>query len=411
MTKTPILRATKKDWIATGVIAGVCAIALGGAYFTADIRDSSLTQEALPTGDQVTVLASAPQAVKEVARFDTDKLTGLNKPVVARGLLLTAHDGAVTAHNPDGSTAWTYARKGGDICSLASAWDRAIITYRTGVGCGDVVSIDAKTGQYADTRSAVNSDDVVPVTSNDSVGTVSPKRVELWRSDLVRTVEYGFVEAPQEANFQPNPDCVLHSALARKELLAVAETCPTQQNATALRLMKVAPSDSRKPDISANISIPAPGAQVVAVSQEAAAVYIPGDTPELRTYDKNSLQISSQHVAPSPAVMESPAPFAPATADLPHHMTWFDGERLYLLNPANLSVQQVIEDALGTGVSIGQELVVPTKEGLAVVNWNDGQIVRTIPVDRGGYAGPVSVVMSGTALAEMRGETTVMLGA
>src|SRR5699024_11646579 len=63
-------------------------------------------------------------------------------------------------------------------------------------------------------------------------------------------------------------------------------------------------------------------------------------------------------------IRDSASPFAAATADLPHHMTWFDGERLYLFTPTALRVTQVIEQAIGTGVSAGDKALVPTSEGI-----------------------------------------------
>ena len=43
MTKAPILRSTLSDWKATGIIAVVCAIAVGGAAVTANINQAHLS--------------------------------------------------------------------------------------------------------------------------------------------------------------------------------------------------------------------------------------------------------------------------------------------------------------------------------------------------------------------------------
>lgn len=71
MSKTPILRATATDWKITGAIAAVCAIAVGGAYFTADIRDSELAPVATAAPDQVEVLAQALKISKLPSSFPT----------------------------------------------------------------------------------------------------------------------------------------------------------------------------------------------------------------------------------------------------------------------------------------------------------------------------------------------------
>ena len=59
MTKAPILRSTPTDWKATGVIAVVCAIAVGGAAITANINQAHLSQAAVP-GDEDCLLYTSP---------------------------------------------------------------------------------------------------------------------------------------------------------------------------------------------------------------------------------------------------------------------------------------------------------------------------------------------------------------
>lgn len=410
MSRTPVLSASRKDWIATGVITAVCALAVGGAYFTSDIRSAALTTENTPGDVEVQVLAEAPNKLAEAYALDNAGVPGEHKPLVTAGLVITNDARTVHATNQDGSEAWSYSRKNDDICSLGTAWNKVVVTYRTGVGCGDVVSIDAATGQYANTRSAINSEDVVSVTSNDRIGTVSTDRIDLWRSDLVRTVEYGDVEAPQEPDMQPNADCTISSALTRTENVALTESCPNESG-TWMRLMKGTPEDSRKPEVTTNVQLPEDGARLVAIGQEAATAYVPGPTPALRSFDKTGTETATRTVAESPAVTEGTTPFAPATADLPHHMSWFDGTRLYLFTPTELKVDRVFEDAIGTPVAVGERMLMPTNKGIAVVDWTTGETERTIPVDRGGYSGPVYLAMAGTTIVESRGAQTVVLAA
>lgn len=410
MSRTPILSASRKDWIATGVITAVCAFAVGGAYVTSDIRSAALTTENTPGDTEVQVLAEAPNKLAEAYTLDNAGVPGEHKPLVAAGLVITNDARTVHATNQDGSEAWSYSRKNDDICSLGTAWGKVVVTYRTGVGCGDVVSIDAATGQYANTRSAINSEDVVSVTSNDRIGTVSTDRIDLWRSDLVRTVEYGDVEAPQEPDMQPNADCTISSALTRTENVALTESCPNESG-TWMRLMKGTPEDSRKPEVTTNVQLPEDGARLVAIGQEAATAYVPGPTPALRSFDKTGTETATCTVAESPDVTEGTTPFAPATADLPHHMSWFDGTRLYLFTPTELKVDRVFEDAIGTPVAVGERMLMPTDKGIAVVDWATGETERTIPVDRGSYSGPVYLAMAGTTIVESRGAQTVVLAA
>ena len=60
MTKAPILRSTLSDWKATGIIAVVCAIAVGGAAVTANINQAHLSQAAVPGEKDAPALSTVP---------------------------------------------------------------------------------------------------------------------------------------------------------------------------------------------------------------------------------------------------------------------------------------------------------------------------------------------------------------
>lgn len=410
--KAPVLRSTKADWIAVGAISAVCAIAIGGAVITAPIHKAELTPAVDAAADaQTQTLASAPESLTEAFSLPNTVVPGQTRAVSAKGLLIT-HDGdTLSASDASGDSVWTYQRRDASLCSLGTAWNKIIATYDAGNGCGDVVALDAVTGQYSDTRSARNSEQVVPIVSNDRVGTVSAARAELWRSDLVRTVEYGDVEAKQEPDLQPHEDCAITSALTRTETIGITESCPDSPDSTLLRIQKATPEDARSPEISKDIHIDNPGARLVAYGQEAAAVFLPGDAPRIVSYNFEGETLSSTDVEPSTSITNSASPFAPAISDLPHHMTWFDGERLYLFSPTELKVDHVLEQAVGTGIAVGERLLVPTQDGIDVVDWSTGETERSIPVERDGYSGPISLTLSGTVIVEQRGDTAVALKA
>ena len=242
------LRRTRGDLIATGVITAVSAGLLATAFFTAPIRSSELTPAAEQQEDYGQ-LAVVPESLTESFRLPDSSPN--SAPLVVNGLIITYNDHTITATTPEGDTAWTYTRDK-ELCTLAGAWDKVVADYRGNGGCGDVVGIDAKTGEYASTRSAPGPDQVANVSSNDRVGYVSSQHVELWRSDLVRTVEYGTIEAPQEPDMQPN-ECPITSALTRTELLAVTEVC---DGGTFLRFQNATPEDSRSPEMNGSVELP-----------------------------------------------------------------------------------------------------------------------------------------------------------
>lgn len=407
MSAHPPLRRTRGDFIATGVIAAVCVVALLSAFFSAPIRQDHLSPAAEELTDAGT-LAVVPEALTE--SFTLPDTSPQARPLIVKGVIVTYNDGTITGTSPDGTTQWTYKRSA-ELCGMASAWGKVVAVYRTNIGCGDVVGINALTGQYANTRSAISPNRATVFSSNDRVGTIGSdgnlSRAEIWRSDLVRTVEYGDVEAPQEPEMQPHPGCTLTSALTRTELLAITETC---EDGTWLRFQDTTPEDSRKPEMHESVSIPE-GSYLVAISQDAAAVHDPASST-VTSYSQDGAQLSRAEVPASNLLADSPTGVVvPQTADLPHHMTYFDGANLMLLDPSNLEVRTIYQSALGTGVGIADRLLYPTADGITIADWNSPETERTIPVDRGGYRGPVAVGSAGPTFVEKRGDTVVVLTA
>ena len=408
VTEAGPLRRERKDLVATAVIAGVLVLLVAVAWFSAPIRSAELRRadaEFVASGLPV----DPPNNLTESFSLPDAALPGVTAPVVSGGLLIANSRDTITAHSPTGELVWSYSRGDAPLCSLGAAWDKVVATYRSNVGCGDVVALTASTGEYAGTRSATAPADPVAISSNDRVGTVGAQRLELWRSDMVRTVEYGAVEAKQEPDLQPHEECRITSALTRTELLAVTEVCPEDPSVTWLRFQKATPEDSRAPEITSQVSIPDPGARLVAIAQDAAAVYVPGPAPAVLSFTEEGTETSRQSVAAASALALGEDVDAAAVADLPHHMTWFDGERLYLFAPTQLTVQHVFEDAIGTGVAVGERLLYPTEAGVAVADWESGAVERVIPVDRGAFVGPVSLNALGTTVVEKRAGTLVGL--
>lgn len=410
MSPTGPLRRRRGDLVATAVITLVAVVAVVGAWLTAPVRSAHLEAAEHPA-TQPGELSSVPATVTEVFSPDRRELPGVDRPVVAAGLVIAHDDHGVRALDAAGAKVWSYTRNDREVCSLAEAWDKVVVTFRSNVGCGDVVALDAATGQYSGTRSSINDDSVLPLVSNDRVGVVGPSRLDLWRSDLVRTVEYGDVEAKQEPNLQPHGDCEITSALTRTQLLAVTEICPDDPDHAMLRLMDATPEESRTPEIHSSVALPSPRARLVAIGQDAAAIYSPGTSPELLSYSREGAQLNRTEVARSPLMDSAEGIYVPPTADLPHHMTFFDGQRLLLLKPDTLELDSVIEGALGTGAGVGGRALVPVAGGIAVVDWASGETERVIPVDRGDLDGPVHLAVAGGILVESRGDTLTALAA
>lgn len=402
MKITPPLRRRRRDLLATGAITVLAATAVGGAWLSAPVRTAHSDPAAQPNA-AAPELTQVPEVLAESFSADNFVLPGNYLPVVASDLTIAHDSHTARALDNTGKQVWSYSRSDLEICSLSHAWDKVVVTYRSGIGCGEVVALDSATGQYAGTRSSVNDGQPFPLSSNDRVGVAGPSRLELWRSDLVRTVEYGRVEAKQEPGLQPHEGCEITSALTRTELLAVTEICPDDPDHAVLRLMNATPEESRTPEIHASVTLASPHARLVAIGQNSAAIYAPGSSPELVSYSSDGNELSRVPVEPSPLMDEAHGVFIPPTADLPHHMTWYDGSRLYLLEPDTLHISHVLEGVSGTGVGVGDTVLVPVTDGLVEVDWVSGQVQRTLPVDRKGYDGPVHLNVAGGAIVESRG--------
>ncbi|MDO4686422.1 MAG: hypothetical protein Q4A92_07710 [Corynebacterium sp.] len=383
-----------RNILAATAITTCTLLGIGTVWYNAPARQSTLVsadQEFVPGP----LLNTPPTSLKEAWQH-TDSWGGV-RPVMIDGVVATAEGGTVTGRDPaTGEAIWTYTRDL-EVCSLAASFHSIVATYRNSAGCGDVTAISATSGKYHATRSAGAPSQVWPLSSNDAVGTYNDERLELWRSDLVRTVEYGDKPIKAEPNLQPHEDCTIQSAGTRKDLVAVVETCPEEM----LRYQERVPKDSREPKITRDITIPGTGAQIVAIGQTGAAVYVAKPTPRILSYTTEHPLVFE--------VAEASLPDSRDMADLPHHMTWFDGQRLYLFKPEDLSITHTFDHALGTGTAVGDRLLFPVKEGIAVANWRSGEIENTIPVDRGTYSGTVTVALAGDTLIEKRGDQLVGL--
>jgi hypothetical protein len=112
---------------------------------------------------------------------------------------------------------------------------------------------------------------------------------------------------------------------------------------------------------------------------------------------------------PAADLAQDPAGGVEATTQTTQNMYWFSGSKVMALSRDDLSPRWTLSSASGPGISFAQQLVVPIKGGLAVLNENDGSTIRTVGVDRRGYAGVVRLGAAGPVLLEERGTTLTAL--
>lgn len=409
---------SRRDFIAVGAILLITVIVVAGTWFGSQQSkvdhavDSSRSVSS--EGDEESPQQDSPQArsgagIPERLTTAWESTTSADKQLVAGadGVLQIEGTRVTMLDASTGTKRWHYDQQR-DICGVASPtlWKEAVVVFRGPKGCGEVISFDLASGQYAHTRDALAQDDVTVFEGNRRAGTISPKRIEIWRDDLVRTVEVGYQEAPSQPDQQKHLECSFTSAQTHETMLATAATCEGEESKKLVRLLDTTPEKSDKPEAFHEYTVPV-GAEVIAAAKESALIYIPptdGKDAKLQRLTKSG-DFENLPAKVSPGV----EPEGNSLTDGPV-ATWFDGARLNVFGAEDLTPRFAIEGALGTGAMLNGKLLVPVPEGIAVINPADGKEERIIPVDRKGYDGPVTLKVSGdSTLVEKRADTLVGL--
>lgn len=318
------------------------------------------------------------------------------------GALLATDERGVRALDPaSGRLLWSYARDI-ELCTAMVAQRRAVAVFRGPAGCGEVTSLDLADGAYHATRRSLAAGEVAPLGSPTRSGVRSARLAELWRGDLVRTVEFGRPEAPAEPGVQPLPECAVVDGITREDRLAVLADCSGR---TRLVLMGADPESSREPEPDADVALPGPAA-LVAVSPGRVALAEGGD---LVLRDDAGAELRRTRLeAPAEPAAPGRVPARPATAELGGRTQWFGGGALVVLDQPDLVERLRVPGALGTGDRRGDRLLVPVPGGIAVTAW-DGAVERVIPVDRGADPGRVDLRVFGDVIVEWRAGAVVGL--
>jgi hypothetical protein len=296
------------------------------------------------------------------------------------------------------------------------AWDAAVAVFRDGRGCGQVTELDGSTGAREDQRTN-DADDPVRLSFDGTYVTeLGATRLELWRSDLVRTLEYGRVDAPVNPRSQPRTGCDLVSSASASTRLAVLERCPGEEG-LRLTSMNPAPKDNTVPDvygstILADVPADAAAARVLAVVGDRLAVYLPpagSEVARVALFDGSANFVSAQAVTADVTTPSADA-LASDIVRTGSVVSWWTGADTVGFTQSDLSQRWVLAGTLGAGAVMAGQLLVPVPGGIAVVDPENGVASRTIAVDRGEYTGPVALSVLGTSVFERRGAETVALG-
>ncbi|HTK64969.1 MAG TPA: hypothetical protein VL595_21455 [Pseudonocardia sp.] len=319
------------------------------------------------------------------------------------------HDGGiVTGRDPfTGRALWSY-RRNLPLCTVGSGWGNALAVYRRGDYCSEITALTATTGARGPQR---NSDTHPPTRLfgvGDLVAATGPGYLEVWRSDLVRTVMYGATRADAQPDRQPHRDCRHVSAAGAEDRLAVLERCPGEPT-DRLTMLRPDGKEPDRPEVDFSVSLPAAGTRLVAVSVDRVAVLLPNPT-RISVRDSQGNEITSYPIDLPPTDLAGDPPDGTvATSDGLREQLWWSGSRTVALEASELRPEWTVPAALGPGTLWAGRLLVPVPAGLAVLDVETGATLRTLPLDRGGWHGPVRLSSIGPVLLEQRGPTVVAL--
>ncbi|HEU4361995.1 MAG TPA: hypothetical protein VFR27_10855 [Mycobacterium sp.] len=405
-------RRTRGDLVAAAAIAIVVIVAGVLIWWTSDARAAS-SRPAVQSAPSPAAARAVPQAVTQLWSAASPATAG---PVVIFGVVVTGDGRAVHGRDPvTGESRWSYAR-GIDLCAVSWVYRYAVAVYPDSRGCGQVSAIDAGTGRRGPARSSY-ADRHVDVTSDGTtVLSAGASRLELWRSDLVRVLSYGEIDARVKPSAQGvGSGCVLLSAAAGSSAVSVLESCPAEgpesekeQGKVRLALLR-AGKDEDEPEVryvpESEIAAES-GARVLAVSGTRTAVYLPSPKPRVEVIDETGAVVAST-LLPAPVARTGSVS---KPGDL---VTWWTGETVLVFDAANLTYRYSIpatDAPLGPAAIMADRLLIPVRAGIGVYDPVTGAHQRTIPVERAPGETAVIPAVSGATVLEQRGDTLVALG-
>jgi hypothetical protein len=398
-------RRTKGDMVAAATIAAVVAIVAALIWWTSDARATISTPAAEPE-QALTPAKAVPTSLRQLWTGLSPKTTA---PVVVGGSVISGNGREVDGRDPvTGDTRWTYARDV-ELCGVTYVYNYAVAVYPDVRGCGQVSTIDGKTGRRGPSRTAYADPEVTLSADGTTVLSYGDSRLEMWRSDMVRMLSYGSLDARIKPDVPAAEICRLVSAQASSTAVSVLEACPSQAD---LRLALLKPADEED---TPNLKyVPQPGvrddsgARVVAVSDTTTAVYLPTPNPTVNIVDETGTTVASTLVAKPP----SPNATMSRAGDL---ITWWTGDSLMVFSANGLRYRYTVSPSgdnmpLGPGTMMAGRLLVPVTGGYDVFDPATGAGVEHIPLQRPPSSAAVVPSVAGSTIIEQRGDQLVALG-
>lgn len=398
-------RRTRADVVAAMAIVVVVAVVAALIWWTSDARATNSRPAATPVPN-LTPAKVLPTTLRELWTAPSAKTTS---PLVVAGAVVTGNGRAVDGRDPaTGDSLWSYARDL-DLCGVTWVYHYAVAVYPDVRGCGQVSTIDSKTGRRGPSRTAYADPEVTLSSDGTTVLSAGDSRLEMWRSDMVRMLSYGSIDARIKPGTPASPVCRLVSTAASSTAVSVLESCPGQAD---LRLTLLRPSDEEDTPELKYVAQPGvtdeSGARVIAVSETTTAIYVPTPKPMVNIVDETGATVASTLLTKPPSANATMS----RAGDL---ITWWTGEDVMVFSANGLRYKYTVTPAgrnvpLGPATVMAGLLVVPVTDGYDVFDPDSGKGERHIPLTRPPSSEPVVPAVAGSTLLEQRGDTLVALG-
>ncbi|MDQ4032202.1 MAG: hypothetical protein M3332_08020 [Actinomycetota bacterium] len=409
-------RRSRLDVIATAVLA-VAVLAVSSAlWWTSDARHTKLATAPGPAPEnRDSTNTQVPSSLTEAWRAPSPATP---VPLVQGGTVITGDGGVVAGRElVSGAVRWSY-RRDRPLCTVAAAFQQAVAVYQRGDTCSEVTALAWADGRRGPQRTGPVEAPTRLVANGNRVVASGQRYLEVWRSDLVRTLAYGRLPTPVQPGAQPRPDC-LHGSMAlglatgsggaagSGNQLALIEQCPGER--VRLTVQRSTPKQPDQPEVDFSTVLSGSQARVVALNRDRVAVAMP-DPARLMVLDKQGKAVAEHPLAvPDSDLRGNPSGGVVEATVTPTAVYWFTGSATVALDIVDLRPRWTRAGSLGSGSEVAGRLLLPVPGALAVVDTTTGQQVGALPVDRGDYRGPVGTASSEGVVLERRGGILVAL--
>lgn len=449
-----VSKRRRRDSVVAAGIAVVLVALTGLVFVNSDERHLERTVAA--AGTLPLAMNRAPSSLTEAWRMAVPSQFA---PVVSpNGSVVTADDHTVVGYDATtGEKLWDYSRSNIPICAFGSGDTEPVamtesggvrgvlVAYSKSDRCTEITTLNPQTGDRSKQRTVEDELNSQVAFGGPYAGFIGPTLIELWRFDLVRTIQYGDQPTPTKSGTK-HLGCQFNDIAIADKQFATIEHC-TNSGGNAQLVVNWADPDSAPPadtkgwdnfkfEPRGTVDLGAPDARLLAITPDNIAVLVGGATPEIVVYgmvepDPVDETATGEAAPTTTSTSDAPDPdpvlteisrkavdvddtdissitsrVTPATIDGDDRYSVI-GDTLVAVRGSDLAESWTLSGVLGTVAVVGSDLLVPVEAGIAVVDSSTGSIKRTLDLDRGGYSGPVDVHTAGSMVVETRGSEVV----